>query len=96
MTIVTTSVHHARIRRNVVSFILFGHRQGVHVKAQQHDRPFLLALQGTHHPCLANARPYLQAKVGQSLGHDASRTCLLKAQFWVAVKITPGLDQVFA
>ena len=58
------------------------------------QEPFARALKDAHHPCLADARQHLQAKVGQSLGHNAGRARLLKAQFWMAVKIAPGPNQI--
>ena len=58
--------------------------------------PFALAFQDAYHSCLADARPHLKAKIDQGLGHNVGRARLLKAQLWVAVKITPGFDQVFA
>ncbi len=92
MTIVTTSVHHARVFRNVISLIRFDDRQGIHIKAQQDRRTRLVTFEQPDDSGLADSGSHLKPQPIQFLRHNAAGANLLKAEFGMFMKITAAGD----
>ena len=91
--VVAARVHHAFDGRREVEARVLGHRQGVHVAAQQHGWPGLVAFEHADERRAARALRQTDRQVGQLVGHALLRQRQLQRQFGMRVQLTPQRDR---
>lgn len=88
MSIMAAGMGHTRIFRLIGQPSLFSHRQRIHIASEEYGLSGTAASEHADDPC-SRATADNQPQLGEVIFHNTGSPVLLKAQFWVAVKIPP-------